>query len=481
MESTAVSQQHVPSRSTGAGGAQGTRKLRESCISCSKSKVKCDKEKPTCGRCVRRGLPCEYMVSRRTGRTRVIGVERPPTTMAATTTMTTTATTATTGTMTVDCSLGTSTPNHTRPPHRADIGGTPAPPQQALPAVTAHSPAITTRPSPKPTHLQSPPSDSELWNAILSPNASSSTDLSSLLSVNTDIGQLFASLSPSQLDGPDNMDTDLHAHGLGELSVADPSSSLMHELEGPERLPLPDSAAKAHPCCLALCLDILMRLFPNAQASCERPGSQDGPGKFCTIESVIEDNKQILGTVQTVLECRCAEDEYVATLVSLIVFKVMGWYVAVARDRSSDPIRDDDFSWVSGGSSGSDTRRHSVASFEEQVLHLPTIVGSYCVDGHHQSRMAAQLVLSELYRVQRLVTLVGRRLEAIRHRSLSADSTSTSSSASSSVPDSGGGLSGLARIPAAPLSSTTLSHLEDDLRKRLRAVSSETISILRQA
>lgn len=480
MESTTAAQQHVPSRSTGPGGAQGTRKLRESCISCSRSKVKCDKEKPTCGRCVRRGLPCEYMVSRRTGRTRVIGVERPPTTTAATTTTTTTAGTTTVGTMTVDCSLATTTVNHTSPPHRADTGSTAAPPQRALPAVTAQSPAITTRPSPKPTHLQSPPSDTELWNSILSPNASSSTDLSSLLSVNTDIRQLFASLSPSQLDGPDSMDTDLHAHGLGELSVADPSS-LMHDLEGPEHPPLPDSMAKAQPCCLALCLDILSRLFPNAQASCERPGSQDGSGRFCTIESVIEDNKQIIDTVQTVLECRCAEDEYVATLVSLIVFKVMGWYVAVARDRSSDPIRDDDLSWVSGGSSGSDTRRHSASSFEEQVLHLPAIVGSYCVDGHHQSRMAAQLVLSELYRVQRLVTLVGRRLEAIRHRSLNADSTSTSSSASSSVPDSGGGLSGLVRIPAVPLSSTTLSHLEDDLRKRLRAVSSETISILRQA
>jgi hypothetical protein len=224
-----------------------------------------------------------------------------------------------------------------------------------------------------------------------------------------------------------------------------------------------------------------MRLFPNARVGCDRPGSHDGPNKLCTIESVIADNKQILDTVQTVLECRCAEDEYVATLVSLIVFKVMGWYVAVARDRSSDPARDDGFGWGSGDMSGHHSRRPSVSSFEEQVLHLPTVVGSYCVDGHHQSRMAAQLVLSELYRVQRLVTLVSRRLEALRHRSAGQNITGSSSSSSNSVPDYGGDQLMLTGSPAAPLSSTTLAHLEEDLRKRLRAVSSETIDILRRA
>ncbi|KAL4917412.1 aflatoxin regulatory protein-domain-containing protein [Aspergillus aurantiobrunneus] len=477
MESTTVPQPHAPARPTAPGGTQSARKLRESCISCSRSKVKCDKEKPTCGRCVRRGLPCEYMVSRRTGRTRVIGVERPSTTTATATTAATTTTT--------ESSTATSAANppvtHPSLPQHTDIASTAACSEQALPAVTPHAPPIVTRPSPRSTQLHSPSSETELWNAFLSPNASSSTDLTSLLSLNTDIGQLFASLSPSQLDEPENMETDQHTHGLGELSVADPSSSLMLGLKGSDAIPPPGSDTNAHACCLAICLDILMRLFPNARLACERPGNEDAPGKLCTIESVIEDNKQILETVHTVLECRCAEDEYVATLVSLIVFKVLGWYVAAARDRSSDPARDEEFNWGVGDSSGQHSRRPSVSSFEEQVLHLPTVVGSYCVDGHHQSRMAAQLVLSELYRVQRLVTLVGRRLEAIRQRSLTVDSTSSSSSASSSVPDSGGGLPMLPGIPAAPLSFTTLVHLEEDLRKRLRAVSSETISILRRA
>ncbi|KAL2819644.1 aflatoxin regulatory protein-domain-containing protein [Aspergillus cavernicola] len=478
MEPTAVHQQHAsPPRPTATGAPQGTRKLRESCISCSRSKVKCDKEKPICGRCVRRGLPCEYMVSRRTGRTRVIGIEKPST--GTTTATETTANSSTSNASSNPSSIATDhsnhSTNHARIAQRVDTA------HHTLPVVTPHTPAITARPSPKSLHIQSPPHESDLWNALLSPNTSTSTDLSSLLSINSDLGQLFASLSPSHVDEPDEMDTDLHLHGLGELSVADPSSALMQGLEGPDSIPAPASTPKTHPCCLAICLDILMRLFPNARVSCQQPGSQDGPSKLCTIESVIEDNKQILDTIQTVLECRCAEDEYVATLVSLIVFKVLGWYVAVARDRSSDPGPDE---LASGGfESGSHSRRPSMSSFEEQVLHLPTVIGGYCVDGHHQSRMAAQLVLSELYRVQRLVTLVSRRLEALRHRSPSSESSTSSSSVSSSVLDSGGGYGSLALsgIPTSPLSSTTLAHLEDDLRKRLRAVSSETINILRRA
>ncbi|KAL3458185.1 aflatoxin regulatory protein-domain-containing protein [Aspergillus heterothallicus] len=452
-------QQHATPRPT------GTRKLRESCISCSKSKVKCDKEKPTCGRCVRRVLPCEYMVSRRTGRIRVIGVEKPVPSAAAAVVSGSGSTQTIASQRPADHSIATSNGNHVASHH-------------PLPAPTPHTPAMTARQSPKSTHIPSPAHDVNLWTTILSPNTSNGTDLSSLLSVNTEIGQLFASLSPPRLDEPDAMDAEFPFPEPGMLSVAEHSGgSLIPGIEPSDSFSNPKPH---HPCCLAICLDILMRLFPNAQIGCERPGSQDGPGKLCTIESVIEDNKQILDTVQTVLECRCAEDEYVATLVSLIVFKVLGWYVAVARDRSADP-RDEGFGSLNSEGGGLHSRRPSMSSFEEQVLHLPTVVGSYCVDGHHQSRMAAQLVLSELYRVQRLVTLVGRRLEMIRHRSLGHDHSSSTSSSSSSVQDASSGPLMVAGIPAPPLSSSTLAHLEEDLRKRLRAVSSETIDILRRA
>lgn len=49
-------------------------KLRDSCDKCSASKVRCNKQKPTCRRCEKLGYPCVYSPVRRVGRP-----SRPPT------------------------------------------------------------------------------------------------------------------------------------------------------------------------------------------------------------------------------------------------------------------------------------------------------------------------------------------------------------------------------------------------------------------
>jgi hypothetical protein len=399
----------------------GNRKLRESCISCSSSKVKCNKDKPTCARCVRRGLSCEYRVSRRTGRTRVIGVEKPPTTTAAASSTSITA--------------SSTANNHARAP--------------SLP----NTPPVTA-----PGDFQPPPASEqpEFWDSVLAADPASLTDLSSL---NTDIEHLFASLPDAGA---------MPTGDIVDLSASDPPPLV----QSAGQQPAGADSAQPHQCCLAICLETMMRLFPNASVDCARPGSQEGPRKPSTVESVIADNKQTIDRIQTVLECRCAQDEYMVTLSSLVVFRVMGWYVAVARDRSSAAAPD----------GCCDAGLHSQAApFGESVLHMPAVIGGYCLHGHNQSRMAAQLVLSELHRVRRLVTLVAHRLEALRRRPSSPVSLEDSSPSSSIVLDSGDSSLLLSGMGTSPLSSTTLAHLEEDMRKRLRAVSTETIEILRRA
>ena len=44
------------------------RKIRESCNSCSSQKIRCGKQRPSCARCVAKGLECNYSYSQRTGR-----------------------------------------------------------------------------------------------------------------------------------------------------------------------------------------------------------------------------------------------------------------------------------------------------------------------------------------------------------------------------------------------------------------------------
>lgn len=48
--------------------AQGAQKLKDTCDICSASKVKCDKQRPICGRCDKLGYPCFYSLARRKGR-----------------------------------------------------------------------------------------------------------------------------------------------------------------------------------------------------------------------------------------------------------------------------------------------------------------------------------------------------------------------------------------------------------------------------
>ncbi|GIZ48063.1 hypothetical protein CKM354_001113800 [Cercospora kikuchii] len=45
-----------------------TSSLRNSCDACAQAKLKCKKEKPSCSRCTKRGIPCIYLFSKRAGR-----------------------------------------------------------------------------------------------------------------------------------------------------------------------------------------------------------------------------------------------------------------------------------------------------------------------------------------------------------------------------------------------------------------------------
>lgn len=43
-------------------------KLRDSCVVCASSKVRCHRQKPSCSRCLKRKIACEYVTSKRDGR-----------------------------------------------------------------------------------------------------------------------------------------------------------------------------------------------------------------------------------------------------------------------------------------------------------------------------------------------------------------------------------------------------------------------------
>ncbi|KAL2871639.1 Zn(II)2Cys6 transcription factor [Aspergillus lucknowensis] len=431
--------------------SQQPRKLRDSCTHCASSKVRCDKEKPACSRCVRRRLTCEYKVSRRTGRTSRAGHRAPAT-----------APTAKAGCVSTCININSST--------------------SILPPSLAAGDSSQTSLLAPPTALPNLHSSSEhclaqtpdMWGSLLSPSAlyPDVADLSSLIPTGSDVGDIFASVMQSPpLDTCDIESP--NCQGLGNpLSVTEQPLLNTPAMSETQSVGLDDTSSNDPTCCMTMVLDILSNLFKNAPSTCKQSEIKHESGRARTIASVIAQNKEIVETINTVLNCRCSEDSYLIYIVSLAVFKVMSRYVAAARDRS--PTSQGIMEFVAEATKNSSRGDHSP---DEQVLQSSRMPGNYCVDGDDQNRMAAQLVLSELHRVQHVVNVLSSRLESIRLR---ACLSSTPISSSVSTAGSEGGLP-FTPLEMSPLSGTTFFQLEQDLRKRLRAVSSEAIDILRHS
>ncbi len=406
-------------------------------------------------RCARRGLVCGYMVSRRTGRTSLAAKQK----LAA--------------------------------PPTADTD--PVAQLHNIPAKRPHEFQSTAR-SPFPdTPALTPPSTAgaysenglhagpDVWRPMLSPSASAGdAALSPPTPSATNFDDLFASVFPSPMletseigvpPPPDTqMDAPLPMDMLDEFSVSQQDLFSWADFGMDHSLGVETPPPEPRRCCLTVALELLSQLFPNAPTACTLAGSQATTCTVPTMESVISENKQIIEAASKVLDCPCSQDEYLLAIISLVVFKIMAWYAAAAGEKS---VMDHGVS--ANNPFVARPERQNPVAFGEHVLHLPTTIGNYCVDGHDRSRMAAQLVLSELHRVQRLVNVISKRLECIR---LHHSGVASSSTASSNEADSGDTQVMEARV--SPLSAPTFYQLEADLRKRLRTVSSETIDILRR-
>lgn len=220
-------------------------------------------------------------------------------------------------------------------------------------------------------------------------------------------------------------------------------------------------------CCLLRALALLKQLFVNASTACtcsRRQNYDNSVYQLPTIQSIIVENKRAIEAVDNILKCPCSQDGYLLSIISLIVFKVLGWYTAAAReppatDGSRGPSK-----------SRSDSERHSPC-YSEQVVHSPTVVGSHSIDGEDQGRMAAQLVLGELHRVQQLINLLSQRLKGHGVHNVGVDTPNSAADGQDPLPEGEN---------TSPFSATMLDQLEADLRKRLRALSLEIINMLRR-
>ncbi|KAF2017046.1 hypothetical protein BU24DRAFT_420070 [Aaosphaeria arxii CBS 175.79] len=408
-------------------------KLRDSCEACAASKLKCHKQKPTCSRCAKRGITCQYLATRRAGR-RYDNNRRP---------------------------------SERRRPESFSL---PAEPQldpldlnSWFAAEAAASSGDDFPPMPKTASSVSTTASnpsSGLDSTMLTP-----VDLNDMM---TDIDDYF--LSPTSLWMPDSTGTDMLAPLDADFfnmpsGGMDPTFNdnikTSHSVSSPDsgitdlKKPMPElnldissftqGFSSSFGCCMMQAMCLLQQLFPQSmsttETSCENTKMKSAgnspsppPEKMAPpMEAVIATNKQAIDAVGTMLECSCVQSGYLLAILSLIVFKALDSYDAAANStqpRLENPLDEDS--------------RYT----------------------------AAQLVLGELHRVQRLVNqLSGKMKEHIRAAGIVPNKDLIKAEAGVDQPMGDASM---------PFSENMLEQLEADMRRRLKKLSLSMASYLRR-
>ena len=266
-----------------------------------------------------------------------------------------------------------------------------------------------------------------------------------------------------------------------ELSTSSASSRPSDSFisQAMETQSLQDSLAIQSPCgCMAQALSLMTQLLPNSweASTLSETRNVSGTATPPTIQAVIAKNEATIEAVSIMLECTCSQDGYLLAIISLIVFKVLGWYAAAARKMLLD---DDNFPRPRSSHS-------QFMSRSEQISQDPAVIGNYYLGGEDSARMAAQLVLSELHRVRRLLTQLSSKLKVktptAKIGNIFVGGKETPGSSGSGSGESGRASRNGSHVDAEatlPLSAKILEQLEVDLKKQLKALSSEIVEGLR--
>jgi hypothetical protein len=435
---------HTPS-SRPATTAPATSKLRDSCHACALSKVKCHKQKPTCSRCAVRRLTCEYFHTKRPGRKR-----------------------ESRNNITTDHNSETIHVDRPVSSGSQDQWANPATHGGLSVALENLNQLLTPVESLQPDNL------SAAEYAISMPSNSSSSSsgffFADLLSMpdsqlsshhtglSTNIEDFFASpIDLLELEPLDQTTTSSHSSiNITKLLIPDdttppplpelsPTNHNAFQISDSQMLSTQmdfHDPADSASCCLMPALDLMKRLSGTSSIPNTCPAPAGGTNTSSpSVQFVVEDNKQAIEAVTTMIKCACAEDGYLLTVLSMLVLKILARFATAVRKQSND-----------------------------KATSVPHDEG---VD-----RFAAQLVLGELHRVQRLINLLVPRLQSYKARVGSRWAVPGRDAARGDFH-----IAALERgeMGTAPFPAIMLEQVEMELRKAVSAVSAKIIHMLRQS
>ena len=170
--------------------------------------------------------------------------------------------------------------------------------------------------------------------------------------------------------------------------------------------------------------------------------------KLPEFDQVVAQNELTVEEVGKILLCSCSDDGYVLVVLSLLVFTIVSWYTAAASAKQR------------GGNSPGPSL--------EPVLERSSSANSMEIEGEDQARLDAQLVLSKLHAVQRLVNLLSNKIHGFEEDPRFSDVQGHDA------------VKALGQFFQPPFSSHLLRHFESDMRARLRELSRAIVARLRQ-
>lgn len=448
------------SRSTNVSGP----KLRDSCHACAVSKVKCHKEKPACSRCVKRGLTCWYVASKRFSRKQesISGLsEKRKSSLEETPPSKDTATSPLDGGFSMDLTMNETSylpspsnayalPTNATETTSALFPGVPSPVEISLPSdigdFTTDLDGFFGSPisfSVQSTSDTGVPGQAEFFTPALHGGSSS------ISSISDADGNSNTALLLEQIAAFEDNTSEFLANDLFQPGSSDTIIVSSHEAENRQSFNVNDTDCS----CLIRAWGLMELLSPKRLATCTMTATQIGEDGIDSPEfkTIIANNEKTVEAIDSMLHCSCMRDRYLLVTLTILVFKVLDRYTAAARNTS-------DAETITVGDG-------------DGICSRDTRFGSYRIGGEDSARMVGQLVFSKLHRVQGLVNKLSTLLKehAVPGKSDTAVVPQHRWSGAVGQGDAG-----------SPFSTVLSEQMVTDLRKRLQAVSSGIMQRLQE-
>ena len=412
---------------------QTTQTLRASCDACASSKVKCDKERPACRRCLSGGAECVYGVSRKHGK-------QPRRKRSMATADSKTVTDRLAPRVLVDSpSLRQ---GHFRPELDMgfedvlhDIGISRGPP--AIRSSEQDQYTLSTPESPIP--------DDE-WSSFVDPapffpnygqaggRKQSYTSLESAYSLYETVTESteHTRFLGDVLSGPSSGPSPSQGSSLSSASRGWRPPSIDHN-QSPQHLRSPGNPisqqstqhqqSQPHSC-YNLASSALESLRLETRYVCSRKRALDGPSPsplpILNLDHILEANKSALATLQQTMDCKCLERHApLAFLHASIFSKVIFWYQVAGRiiRSAATPVKSQSRFVTSPNSALPDDCAHgrsrgtpTSSGFSPRTLEsLSVSIGHFDVDAEDRATLSQHLLLSELRKAAALAERIQMR------------------------------------------------------------------------